>query len=245
MQVLESLTGKVAIITGASRGVGRALALKLAEEGCHVVLAARTTTDLTKVAEEAKAFGVRVLPVTADVSQEVDVQNLVKASIDEFGHVDILVNNAGIGRYGTIEELTVDDYDAMMNTNMRSTFLCTKFVFPEMKKQKSGHILNIASVAGLKGLPNETIYCATKFAQRGFAQALDYEARPLGIRVSSICPGGINTNFAIGTGRVEGDPVLEEFLTDEEVADVALYTLKQPKNSRIMEVAMRPMREPL
>jgi NADP-dependent 3-hydroxy acid dehydrogenase YdfG len=242
---VKSLKNEVAIVTGASRGVGKAISLKLAEEGCHVAVVARTETELAELAGEMTGKGVRALPIVADVSQEEDVKKVVEQTLSQFGRVDILVNNAGIGRYGSLEELTVEDYDDMMDTNMRSTFLCTKFVFPKMKEQRKGHILNVASVAGLKGLLNESIYCSTKFAQVGFAQALDYEARPFGVKVSSICPGGINTTFAFGTGRVPGDPRFEDFLNADEVADVILFVLQQPEQARIIQVAMRPMSEPL
>ncbi|TLS38419.1 SDR family oxidoreductase [Pseudalkalibacillus caeni] len=242
---MASLKGSVAIITGASRGVGRETAIKLAEEGCHVVLAARTESELNQIADKASSYGVTALPVVTDVSKEEDVKKLVSETLEQFGKIDILINNAGIGKYGTIDEISVDDYDAMMNTNMKSTFLCSKFVLPEMKKQEQGHILNVASVAGLRGLPNEAVYCATKHAQRGFAQSLDYEARPYGVKVSCISPGGINTDFAIGSGREKGDPALENFLKPEQVADVIIHTLKQPEDARIIEVTMRPMSEPL
>ncbi|WP_066174900.1 SDR family oxidoreductase [Bacillus marinisedimentorum] len=239
------LQGKTAIITGASKGVGKAAALKLADEGCNIVLAARSENLLQELAGQIEEKGVKALSLPLDISKEEDVRSLVDKTISTFGSIDILINNAGVGVYGPIEEITVEDYDNMMNINMRGTFLCSKFILPEMKKQRSGHILNVASVAGLRGLPNEAVYCATKHAQRGFAQSLDYEARPHGIKVSSVSPGGINTEFAIGTGRTKGDPELEKFLTADEVADVILYTLKQPENSRIIEVTMRPMSEPL
>lgn len=242
---MSHLQDQIAIVTGAGRGVGREVSLMLARKGCKVAAVSRTQSDLDSLAAKIQEEGGTVLTIAADVSQTQAVEQMVEQVVQAFGKIDILINNAGVGKYGTIEELSVEDYDAMMNTNMRSTFLCTKFVYPHMKKQQKGHILNVSSVAGLKGLPHESVYCASKFAQVGFAQALDHEARLHGIKVSSVCPGGINTTFAFGTGRTPGDPKFETFSSAEEVAEVVLFVLQQPEKSRIIEVFMRPMVEPL
>jgi NADP-dependent 3-hydroxy acid dehydrogenase YdfG len=242
---MKELKSKVAIVTGASRGVGKSISYRLAEEGCHVVLAARTEGEINEISEEISRKGGSAFPVVTDVTQENDVLRLIQTVKKEFDTVDILINNAGIGKYGSLEDLSIEDYDDMMNTNMRSTFLCSKHVFPEMKMQRSGFIINVASVAGLRGLPNETVYCATKHAQVGFAQALDYEARQYGIKVGNVCPGGINTTFAFGEGRSSGDPHLENFLAPEDVADAVAFILLQPEKSRIIDVTMRPMSETL
>jgi short-subunit dehydrogenase len=243
---MSNLVGKVAVITGAGRGVGRAIAEQLGQEGVHVVLVARSENEINQLANDIeKSHGVTTLAIAADVQSEEDVQRVYDTTLEKFNQIDILVNNAGIGKYGPLEEMSVQDYDDMMNTNMRSTFMFCRLALPHMKNNKAGHILNLASVAGTKGLPNEAIYCATKFAQIGFSQALDHEARPHGVKVSSLNPGGINTTFAFGTGRTPGDPSLEEFLSPENVAEVALFILKQPENARIIDVLMRPMREEL
>lgn len=147
---MSHLQDQVAIVTGAGRGVGRAVSLMLAGKGCKVVAVSRTQTDLDSLAAEIQEEGGTALTIAADVSQTKDVERVVEQVLQAFGKIDILINNAGIGKYGTIEELSVEDYDAMMNTNMRSTFLCTKFVYPHMKKHQKGHILNVSSVAGLK-----------------------------------------------------------------------------------------------
>ncbi|MBC7810709.1 MAG: SDR family oxidoreductase, partial [Burkholderiales bacterium] len=138
------------------------------------------------------------------------------------------------------------DFDWIMNTNMRSTWLCTKAFFPPMIKRQSGSVIFVGSVAGLAGLPNEPIYCSTKFAQMGFAQSIDYEAYPNNVKVSVIAPGGTNTNYGFYNGtRTPGDPVLEGFQESEDVADAVVFVATQPPKSRVFMVWMRPMSESL
>ncbi len=155
------LEGKTAVVTGAGKGIGRASAIALAREGVHIVAAARTESDLDALAAEIGGLGtgVRVLVVPADVSQEAEVNQLAQAAFDAFGQVDILVNNAGVGKNGTIATLTTADYDWIMNTNMRSTWLCVKAFMPPMIERQDGSIIFVSSVAGMMGLPNESIYC--------------------------------------------------------------------------------------
>jgi short-subunit dehydrogenase len=243
------LKGQVAIVTGAGKGVGKEVTKELLANGVHVIAVTRSEEDLQKLNQETKDLqtqnDVRLVMVAGDVSKEETANTAIGIVKDQFQKIDILINNAGIGRYGKLDELTIDDYDAMMDSNMRSTFLFSKAVLPFMKERKYGHIVNVASVAGKKGLPNETIYCATKFAQVGFAQSLDHEVREFGIKVSSLCPGGINTNFAIGTGRTAGDSSLENFLDAKDVVDAILFILNQSPKSRIIEIFMRPISEPM
>ena len=237
---------KVAIVTGAGKGVGADLTKKLLEQGINVIAVSRSAVDLKKLEMEHEQNSESALLrcVIGDVALE-ETWLKTEEFIKGFGQVDYLVNNAGIGIYNPLEKLTLEDYDKTMNSNMRSTFIFTKGVLPYMQEKKFGHIINIASVAGKKGLPNETIYCASKFAQVGFAQALDYEVRKDGIKVTSICPGGIDTNFAIGTGRVEGNPEHDKFLSAEDVTEAVMFVLAQSPKSRIIELFLRPMSEPL
>ncbi len=239
------LEGKVALVTGASRGIGRATALALAREGARVVVAARTQPKLEKAAREVEALGAQALAVPADVSQEEDVERLKEKALESFGRVDILVNNAGVGKYGAVQALSPQDYDWMMNTNMRSSFLCTRAFLPGMLERQEGWIVFIASAAGLRGLAEKSVYCASKFAQIGFAQSLDYEVRERGIKVSVVAPGGVNTEFAYGTGRTPGAPRLKHYLDPEDVAEAVIFALTQPPRSRVFLVGMRPMYEPL
>jgi NAD(P)-dependent dehydrogenase (short-subunit alcohol dehydrogenase family) len=244
-----SLTGKVAIVTGSGKGVGREICRKLLTLGTRVIAVSRNEDDLKTLDLETEEIqittGTSLIKVPGDVSVQETAEAAMNIAKEEFGKVDILINNAGVGIYESLENLTIEDYDTTMNSNMRSTFLFTKAVLPIMKENQYGHIVNVSSVAGKKGLPNETIYCASKFAQIGFAQALDYEVRPYGIKVSSVCPGGINTNFAIGTGRTSHDPALEKFLDAEDVVKAIVFILEQSPKSRIIEVIMRPISEPI
>ncbi|MEO8393657.1 MAG: SDR family oxidoreductase [Chloroflexota bacterium] len=240
------LHGKIALVTGAGKGIGRASALALAREGANVVVTARTQPDLEEVAGEIRALGVQALVVAADVSKTEDVDRLAQSSFEAFGQVDILVNNAGVGKNGTVSTLTIEDYDWIMNTNMRSTFLCTKAFMPPMIARQQGAIVFVGSVAGTMGLPNEPIYCATKFAQLGFAQSIDYETRPFNVKVSYIAPGGTNTHYGFYNGtRTPGDPVLDGFLEADDVAEAVVFAVTQPPKSRVFMIGMRPMSEAL
>jgi 3-oxoacyl-[acyl-carrier protein] reductase len=240
------LTGKVAVITGASRGIGRAAALALAREGVDVVLTARTADELQELAQEVQdETGRQALPVAADLTLSADVDGLKQRALDTFGRVDILVNNAGVARYASFVDTTLEDYDWMMNTNMRSTFLCTQAFLPGMLDQQDGAVITVSSQAGLYGFGGEAVYCASKFAQVGFCQALDHEVREQGVKVSLICPGGVHTHLAFGTGREPGADYLEEMLEADSVADAIVFAAKQPPKSRILLIGMRPMSERL
>ena len=214
-----------------------------------MVIASRTKSDLDSLAAQISAMGTgaRALVVTADVSKEEDVDQLAKAAFQEFGQVDILVNNAGIiEKPGPISTLTTADYDRIMNTNMRSTWLCTKAFLPSMLARKTGAVIFINSVAGLYGSPNAPIYCATKFAQMGFAQSIDYEAYPNNVRVCVIAPGATNTNIGFDSGaRTPGDPVLQGFHEPEDVADAVVFAVTQPPKTRAFLIGLRPMTESL
>jgi NADP-dependent 3-hydroxy acid dehydrogenase YdfG len=165
--------------------------------------------------------------------------------LDQFRQVDILVNNAGVARYASIGEHTVDDYDWMMNTNMRSTFLFTHGIVPSMIAREQGCVIFVSSQAGVNGFPNETVYCATKHAQVGFATALDGEVRPHNIKVSIIAPGGVHTDFAIGTGRTEDMPGLQDMSESETIADAIVFAAQQPEKTRVLMIGLRPMSEKL
>jgi len=240
------IKGKTAVITGASRGIGRASAIALAKEGVNVVLAARSLDELKVLANEIESTtGAKALAVKADVSDEADVNALKQMALDAFGEVEILVNNAGVARYAELVDTTIEDYDWMMTTNMRSTFLCTHAFLPEMIERGGGTLITVSSQAGLYGFGTEAVYCATKFAQVGFMQAIDNEVREKGVKVSIIAPGGVHTDFAIGTGRERGADYLEGMLEAESVADAVVFAAKQPPKSRILLIGMRPMSEGL
>ena len=241
----ELLKGKVAVVTGASRGIGQATAVTLAQAGAVVVVTSRTEPELAALAARIERMGGQALAVSADLTQEGDVERLKAATLERFSRVDILINNAGVGKYGPLASLSAADYDWMMNTNMRASFLCTAAFLPGMLERREGWVVFVASVAGLKGLPHETVYCATKFAQVGFAQALDYETREQGVKVSVIAPGGVHTHFAIGTGRTEDDPRFAGMMEAQDVAEAVLFAVTQPEKVRAFLIGLRPMGEPL
>ncbi len=239
------LSGQVALVTGASAGIGRAIANAFMREGADLVVVARRADRLEALAAEAQRLGRECRMVTGDVREEDTAGRATQAALDHFGKLDILVNNAGVGIYKQLEETSPDDYDTMMDSNMRSTFLFTRYAVPILTHQGSGVIINVSSMAGVMGFPGEAVYCATKFAQVGFTQALDRELRPRGIKVGVLCPGGVKTEFAIGTGRTEEGVAASGMLAPEDVADAALLMATQRAGSRIIEIRLRPMIEPL
>ena len=241
--MLEDIRGKVALVTGASRGIGRAAALAFAREGTQVVVTARTQDQLDSLVKDCQDMGVKAVAIAADAANADDVKRLKSEALNAFDQIDIVVNNAGVAKYGTLLEHTVEEYYWMMNTNMRSTFLCTHAFLPEMLERKSGSIIIVSSQAGYNGFAGETVYCATKFAQVGFAEGLDREVREKNIKVSVIAPGGVRTTFAFGTGRTEDMPQLAGMLEAESVADAIIYAARQSPESRILVVGMRPMSE--
>jgi 3-oxoacyl-[acyl-carrier protein] reductase len=237
------LKDKIALITGASRGIGHAAAIALAREGAVIVGAARTKKDLDALEKTLTAKGGRALMVECDVTKSADVAACVKKAIESFGHIDILVNNAGIGGYRPFLEWTEADYDKIMAINAKGTWLFAKEVIPHMLRQKGGHIINVSSVAGLQGYPSEGIYCMSKFAQIALSQSLDREFYKDNIKVSSICPGGVETHFAIGDGRTYDGANMKGFSTAEDVAEAIVLAALPHERSRIVQIVMRPMNE--
>jgi NADP-dependent 3-hydroxy acid dehydrogenase YdfG len=241
----QPLKGQVALITGVTAGIGAAVANAFLDAGADLVAVARRDDRLQALTKRAEELGRRCWVVTGDVREESTAQNAVNAAVRNFGQLDILVNNAGVGIYKHIEDYSADDYDTMMDTNMRGTFLFTRYAVPVMLQQAAGTIVNVSSMAGVMGFPNETVYCASKFAQVGFTQALDRELRPKGIKVGVVCPGGVKTEFAIGTGRTEEGVAESHMLEAEDVVRSVMLMVTQPPHSRIIEIRMRPMVEPL
>ena len=239
----NQLQDRVALVTGASSGIGRACARALASEGARLVLTARRKDRLEALRKELGAASVAVVP--GDAREEATAVAAVRAAVDGFGRLDILVNNAGAGNYKKLSDTSAAEYDELMDTNVRTTFLFTRHAVPVMVKQRSGTILMISSMAGVYGFGGEAVYCMTKFAQVGFAQALDKELRESGIKVGAICPGGVKTEFAVGKGRTASGVAASDMLDPEDVAAVVLLACTQSPNSRLIEVQMRTMGEPL
>jgi short-subunit dehydrogenase len=243
--VTQRLSGKLAIITGASAGIGAACARALAREGANLVLTARRRDRLDALASELRSDGVSIEIVTGDAREERTARDTVAAATRAAGRVDILINNAGVGNYKNLVDTSADEYDEMMDSNMRSTFLFTRHAVPVMLTQGTGTVLMISSMAGLYGFAGEAVYCSTKFAQVGFAQALDRELRPRGIKVGVICPGGVKTEFALGRGRTEQSVADSGMLEPSDVADAVVLACTQSPGSRVIEIQMRTMAESL
>jgi NAD(P)-dependent dehydrogenase (short-subunit alcohol dehydrogenase family) len=225
------LSGKVAIVTGGGRGIGRAIALQMSREGARLAIAARSEADLAAVAAEIEglcrnppdcAQDCAVLPVVTDVRDEASVQNLVEQTLARFGRIDILVNDAGVWIPGPIQEYSLDDWQTTIDTNLRGAFLCTRAVFEPMGRAGGGSIVNISSVWGKErwaGMAewSAAAYSASKFGVNGLTQALSFEWKRYGIRVNSICPGPVDTGYA------QGRPRDDERILPEEIAELAVF----------------------
>ena len=214
-------------------------------EGAKLVLTARRKHRLEELAAEAKKGGTEVIFVTGDACQEETAQKTVDQAVKSFGRIDVLINNAGVGNYKNLVDTSAAEYDEMMDANMRSGFLFTRHAVPVMIRQRSGLVLLISSMAGVYGFAGEAVYCATKFAQVGFAQGLDKELRPHGIKVGTINPGGVKTEFAIGKGRTEDGVAKSAMPEAEDVAEAVLFACTQPAGARIIQIQMRTMAESL
>ena len=242
---MGSLREKVFAITGASRGIGAATAHLLAREGCRVVLGGRDEAALDEVIGGIMEFSSDAVSVGCDVCHYEDCESLISETVERFGRLDGFVANAGVGAYGELIDLSLEQIDNMLDTNARGTVYSVRAALPALLENGGGDLVIVASVAGLKGLPNESVYCASKHAQMGFAESLDYELRPKGVRVTAMCPGGVATEFAFGAGREPGMPALEEMMSAEQVAEAIVFTLRQDQQLRTLRFVMRPMSEPV
>jgi NADP-dependent 3-hydroxy acid dehydrogenase YdfG len=229
------LEGKVALVTGASGGIGAAVARSLHEAGASVGLLSRRGADLGLD---------RALGVACDVRDRAAVEAGVDAVVERFGRLHVVVANAGVGAYGSFLELDPEHLEAMIDVNLKGTLYTAAATLPHLIAAGGGDFVSLASVAGLRAFPGEAVYNASKFGQLGFTRALDHELREQGVRATCICPGGVKTDFAIGTGREAGDPELEDLMTAEDVADVVLFTVTRPRSMRILTTSFRPMSEP-
>ena len=235
----EMLAGQVAVVTGASRGIGLAIARRLGQMGARVSLCARNAENLERAASGLRAAGIQVLALRTDVTRGDEVASLVSETQRTFGPVDILVNNAGIGIFGPFQEQTEADWNAILDTNLKSVFLVSRSVAPEMIRRKTGHIINIASLAGKSTFANGAVYCASKWGLLGLTGCMAEELRAHGIRVSAICPGSVATEFSPHAGK---DPA--RMLQPEDVAHAVAALVTQAPGSFISEVLMRPTQKP-
>lgn len=232
---MESIAGRVAFVTGASRGIGAAIARSLHAAGANVGVASRSGADLGL----EKAIGIE-----CDVRDAASVRSAVAAVVERFGAIDIAVVNAGVGAYGPFLELPEEHIDEMIDVNVRGAINTVRATLPHLLQSSAADLVTIASEAGRRGLPLEAVYCASKFAQVGLTAALDHELREKGVRCTNVCPGGVATDFAMGRGRTPRMPQLAGMMRPDDVAEAVLYVVTRPRNHRVLEVAFRPMSEP-
>lgn len=223
----QSLTGKMAIITGAGKGIGRATAIALANEGVHLGLIARTEKDLRRVADEVENDSIDVSIATADVSSNQAVNQAIDHLKNELGTIDILINNAGIAKFGGFLDLEIAEWEKMIQVNLLGAYYVTRAVLPTMIEQKSGDIINISSTAGERGGPVTSAYSASKFGLLGLTESLAMEVRKHDIRVTALTPSTVVTDLAINEGLVEGDE--ENVLQPEDLAELIVSQLKLNK----------------
>ena len=232
------LKNSVAIITGASKGIGRAVALALSKEGVNVVLAARSAELLSMVQKDINAAGGKAISIPTDVTSEDSVQNLFIETQKRFGNIDILINNAGVGIFSNVMDLKIQEYQTMMDVNLKGVFLCCRAVIPAMMKQKKGEIINIASLAGKNSFAGGAVYSATKWGLIGFSRSLMLEVREHNIRVVTISPGSVNTHFA---DKEKDQPLI---IQPEDVAETVIFALTMPNRVNVSEIDIRPTLKP-
>jgi meso-butanediol dehydrogenase / (S,S)-butanediol dehydrogenase / diacetyl reductase len=228
-----TLEGKTAVITGASGGIGAAIAGQLRQHGVNLGLASRRGSDLGLGGVVAHAVDVRDLDALTRLCDE---------TAERFGGIDIVVANAGVGAYGAFLDLSREHLDEMLDVNLKGTVYAIRAALPHMLGRE-GDVITLASEAGRRGLPYEAVYCASKFGQVGLTRALDHELRAQGIRCTNVCPGGVATDFALEEGRGRSRDVLPGMMTAEDVAEIVVFVLERPRHLRILETALRPMSE--
>jgi NAD(P)-dependent dehydrogenase (short-subunit alcohol dehydrogenase family) len=247
---IRTQEGKVALITGASSGLGRATAIALARAGADVAIVARSKEDLESVREEVTKMGRRALALPVDLASVEETAEAVRQTVEELGRVDVLVNAAGTDAPGTVEELDIEGWDRTLAVNLRAPFLLSKAAFPRMREAGGGTIVNISSVAGKKGWANASAYCASKFGLTGFTEALADEGRAHGIRAIVIYPGAMATNWGAWSPEERREGEVEEtsrteVLPPSSVADFIAWFASSPPEFVLTEGIIIPIGERL
>ena len=236
----SELEGQVAVVTGGGRGIGAAIARRLASMGATTVISGRHLDQLRNTAQAIAAQGGRCEPLVCDVSDLKSVEGFAKQVLQDFKQVDILVNNAGIGGFGgPLHKLPPDQWDAILNTNLRGVFYCMRAFAPAMIDRQAGHIINVSSIASKNALPNGAAYSASKWGLNGLSYSVAEELRGYDIRVSVICPGSTDTELSPHAGK---DP--NKMLKPEDVAHVVAMLVTQSPQSFVSEVVLRPTQKP-
>ena len=246
-QVMLPDIDKVVVVTGASSGIGESTAKLLARHGAKVVLGARRKDRLGAVVKEISAGGGKAISVAVDVTKRAEVEGLIKAAVDGFGRVDVIVNNAGIMSIAPVDALKVEEWDRMIDVNLKGVLSGVAAVLPQMLKQRSGHIINLASVFGIKVFaPGGTVYCATKSAVRALTEGLRMELHSKNIRCTTISPGAVATELPEGSSDEATRKNLREFykttmaIPAESIANAIAYAIEQPADVEIDEIVIRP-----
>jgi len=245
---MQNLKEKIVAVTGASAGIGKAIAIKLGKNGVKVVLGARNTELLEKVVEEIKSNGGEAVFVKTDVSNKADLVQLVNVAVTQYGKLDVIVNNAGVARLSRIDELDTDGWDEMIDSNIKGVLYGIAAAIPVFKKQQSGHIVNIISTSGIKIVPTQGVYAGTKNAVRTIAEAFRQEADG-SIRITGISPGYIKTDFAVKSVNTEdmkaaASKAVEELaISPEAIADAVIYAISQPKDVEVGDIVIRPSKQ--
>ncbi len=229
-----NLQGKSALVTGGGRGIGRAIALALAGEGCAVAVCARTAAEVEETARLIEAAGGRALPIVSDVSSESDAESTVARALGAFGGLDVLVNNAGVFALAPVVETTVEEWDRVMAVNARGTFLFSRAALRHMRERGAGAIINITSTAGKRAYAEQSAYVAAKHAVQGFTKALALEAQAYGVRVHAVCPGVVATRMSAVTHADRPDR-----MQPEDVARAVVYLLSLSPNAVVDELVLR------
>jgi NADP-dependent 3-hydroxy acid dehydrogenase YdfG len=244
----EAILGKVAVITGASSGLGEAASRLLCKQGARLVLGARRAERLQTLAKELTADGGRALAVTTDVADRGQVQALVDAAVKNFGRVDVMLNNAGVMPQSLLERLKVEEWDRMIDVNIKGVLYGIAAALPIMKEQKSGHFINVSSVAGHRVGPGSTVYAATKFAVRALSEGLRQEVKPYNIRTTVISPGAVATELPDSVSDPDAAARIQKFYDDVAIpassfARAVAFAIEQPEDVDINEILFRPTRQ--
>ncbi len=232
----KRLAGKVAIVTGASRGIGRAISIALAQEAATIVLAARASDKLQEAAEKVTQAGGKAHIAVTELTDEESIKGLVKDTEAEFGRLDVLVNNAGITHSARLEETATEDWQRVMWVNARAPFILCREALALLRRSQAAYIVNVASVVGVKGYPLQSAYTSSKHALRGMTISLSEELRESNIRVHLLCPGGVDTDMV---ARVRPDIRKDELIKGEEIAELVLYLVTHKGNAVIDELHIR------
>ena len=230
------LANKTIIISGASRGIGRATALLLAQNGANVIATARNANDLNTLETEHSG----IVAVPGDVASEADMETVVKTALDRFDRVDIVINNAGYGIFKNVEDISADEWDDLMATNVKGTFLLTKAALPTLKAQGSGHIVVVASDVAKRTFAGGSLYTASKYAQEAFMGALRKEVRPMGIKVSGVYTGLVDSHFH---AKGHGHETSQHYLKEQDVAESMLFILTRPAHVVVDEFMVHPLEQ--